>query len=184
MTILNTNRWMRRSPTLRAVYQRYRKTALARACNRAFLVAPRWFRPFSDMSVDRLRAVFDTARELELPVIEMMFHSSELMPNGSPHNLTGASVDDLHARLDQTFAFLAREGVTGVTLGDYAEAVRRFPPGALKRETLACSPADLHLDTVSTDRRGAASRRSTSAATGIPPRAPRPRQLSAATAFA
>jgi hypothetical protein len=143
VTILNTNRWMRRSPMLRAVYHRYRKTAVARACNRAFLVAPRWFRPFSDMSVDRLRAVFDTARELELPVIEMMFHSSELMPNGSPHNLTNASVDDLYARLDQTFAFLAREGVTGVTLGDYAEAVRRSPPGVIRRETLACSPADL-----------------------------------------
>jgi len=143
VTILHPNGWMRRSAALRAVYSRYRKTALARAFNRHFLVAPRWFRPFSDMSVDRMRAVFDAARALDLPVLEMMFHSSELMPNGSPHNLTHASVDDLYARLDQTFAFLAREGVTGITLGDYAESVHRTPSAAIPREALTCSTDDL-----------------------------------------
>lgn len=141
VTILNTNASMRRSPALRALYGHYRKTVLARALNRAFLVAPRWFRPFSDMSVDRLRAVFETARQLELPVIEMMFHSSELMPNGSPHNLTDASVDDLYARLDQTFAMLAREGIAGSTLGDYAQSVHRS--GAIRREPLQCASEEL-----------------------------------------
>jgi hypothetical protein len=143
VTILNTNGWMRRSAALRALYTRYRRTAVARALNRAFLVAPRWFRPFSDMTVDRMRAVFDTARTLGLPVIEMMFHSSELMPNGSPHNLTDAAVDNLHARLDQTFAFLAREGVMGITLGDYAESVRLAPSPAIARESLQCTSEDL-----------------------------------------
>lgn len=155
VTILNTNAWMRRSPALRWMYARYRKTGMARALNRTLLVAPRWFRPFSDMSVDRMRAVFETARSLELPVIEMMFHSSELMPNGSPHNLTDAAVDNLHARLDQTFALLAREGVTGATLGDYAAAVHRSPSGAIRREVLQCSSEDL-IWTPST-RRGSGS---------------------------
>jgi hypothetical protein len=141
VTILCTNGTMRRSPALRALYSRYRRTSIARALNRALLVAPRWFRPFSDMTVDRMRAVYDTARALDLPVIEMMFHSSELMPNGSPHNLTDAAVDDLFARLEGTFAFLKAAGVTGVTLGDYAESVRAS--GAIRRETLTASPDDL-----------------------------------------
>jgi hypothetical protein len=125
VTILSTNALMQRSPALRALYQRHRRALPARMLNRAFLLAPRWFRPFSDMSHERLAAVYRTARSLQLPVIEMMFHSSELMPNGSPHNLTSASVDDLFARLEKTFALLQSEGVTGTTLGGYAEAVRR-----------------------------------------------------------
>ncbi len=142
VTILNTNGWMRRSPALRATYARYRKTALARALNRAFLVAPRWFRPFSDMSVARMRAVFETARQLDLPVIEMMFHSSELMPNGSPHNVSDAAVDDLFARLRGTFEFLKREAVSGVMLGDYAETLRRTR-GAPWREPMPCATEEL-----------------------------------------
>jgi hypothetical protein len=154
VTILHTNERMRRSPALRALYARYRKTALGRALNRTLLVAPRWFRPFSDMSVARMRAVFDTARGMDLPVIELMFHSSELMPNGSPHNLTHSSVDDLFARLDQTFAFLAHEGVTGITLGDYAESVRRHTPTTIARETLQCSTDDLAWTPSARTRRG------------------------------
>ena len=82
VTILHTNGVMRRSPLLRSAYRRYRKTRSSRVLNRFFRVAPQWFRPFSDMTVARLKNVFDTARQLDLPVIEMMFHSSELMPNG------------------------------------------------------------------------------------------------------
>lgn len=142
VTILDTNQWMRRSTALRSVYRRYRKTLLGRALNRTFLVAPRWFRPFADMSVDRMRAVFETARTLQLPVIEMMFHSSELMPNGSPHNVTDQAVEDLYVRLDQTFAFLKREGVGGITLGDFAETVHRGET-SIARSALACSSEDL-----------------------------------------
>jgi hypothetical protein len=76
------------------------------------------------MTVPRLKAVYETARRLDLPVIEMMFHSSELMPNGSPHNLTEAAVDRLFERLEQTFAFLASRQVSGTTLSAYAERVR------------------------------------------------------------
>ena len=141
VTILCTNAWMRASPFLRAAYRRYRKSAPARFLNRTFLVAPRWFRPFSDMTVPRLKAVYETARHLDLPVVEMMFHSSELMPDGSPHNTTVEAVDDLYKRLDGIFAFLAAQQVTGSTLSAYAETVRQ--EGALSRKRLNLSPDDL-----------------------------------------
>jgi hypothetical protein len=142
VTIVYTNGAMRKSPFLRDLYLRNRKATIARLLNRAFLLAPRWFRPFSDMSVARFRAVYDAAREMGLPVIEMMFHSSELMPDGSPHNTTQAAVDDLFTRLTGTFEFLTREGVTGVTLGNFAEAVRLGAP-SLTSSSLECSPDDL-----------------------------------------
>ena len=141
VTILWTHGWVRGSPALRALYMRYRKTLAARALNRAFDIAPRWFRPFSDMTGPRLEAVYDTASQLRLPVIEMMFHSSELMPAGSPHNLTPESVDDLFKRLHATFDMLKSDGVTGTMLGDYAEAVRRS--AGTGSSAPACSTDDL-----------------------------------------
>jgi hypothetical protein len=136
VTILYTNALMRRSPMLRGVYGRHRRSTLARLLNRTFVIAPQWFRPFADMTVGRLRAVFDTARDLDLPVIEMMFHSSELMPKGSPHSPDEEAVERLFERLDGTFAFLAREGVEGSTLTAFAEPISRDRASALSADEL------------------------------------------------
>jgi hypothetical protein len=122
VTILHVNGWMRQSPALRAAYRRHRKTLPARVCNRLFDVAPRWFRPFTDMSAERLIEVYETAKRLDLPVVEMMFHSSELMPGGSPHNPTAGDVDRLFARLEAVFARLQGDGVTGSTLTAFARS--------------------------------------------------------------
>jgi hypothetical protein len=124
VTILHTNPLMRRSELLRRLYRRHRKRPVARALNRLFRVAPQWFRPFADMSVDRLCAVYRTAKVLRLPVIQMMFHSSELMAGTSPHNPRARDVDALFARLEAVFAYLARDGVEGSTLGAFAEQYR------------------------------------------------------------
>ena len=143
VTIVCTNGLMRRSPLLRAAYRRYRKTSSARLLNRMFSIAPRWFRPFSDMSVARLRAVYDTARRLELPVVEMMFHSSELMPHGSPHNPTVESVERLYERLEQIFAYLAQQRAEGVTLSAFAEPIRLQAVSSSRPPTLALSGDEL-----------------------------------------
>ncbi len=124
VTIVHTNALMRRSALLRTLYRRHRKARLVRALNRVFQIAPQWFRPFADMSVARLEAVYRTARRLRLPVIQMMFHSSELMPGASPHNPTPADVERLYERLDSLFDRLARDGVRGVTLGAFAARYR------------------------------------------------------------
>ncbi len=120
VTILYVNALMRRSAWLRLLYRRHRKTALARGLNRLFRLAPQWFRPFPDMSVARLKAVYHTARRLKLPVVQMMIHSSELMPATSPHNPTAAAVDDLYRRVEAIFEHLRRGGVQGVTLSGFA----------------------------------------------------------------
>jgi hypothetical protein len=143
VTILCTNGLMRRSPLLRAAYRRYRKTSSAKLLNRMFSIAPRWFRPFSDMSVARLRAVYDTARMLDLPVVEMMFHSSELMPNGSPHNPTVESVERLYERLEQIFDYLGQQHAEGITLSAFAEPIRRQAASSGKPPTLSLSRHEL-----------------------------------------
>ena len=128
VTVLQTNGVMRRSAVLTEWYRRSRKHAVAKGLNRLFRVAPQWFRPFHDMTPDRLMRVFRTARHLDLPVIQMAFHSSELMPGASPHNPGPDDVRRLLAKLDETFLRLAREGVTGTTLSEYAAAFKASHP--------------------------------------------------------
>jgi hypothetical protein len=120
VTIVHTNRVLRRSPTLAGWYIRNRKRPIARQLNRVFGIAPRWFRPFSDMTADRLYGVYRTARDMGLPVLQLTFHSSELMPGGSPHSETAQDVERLLAKLDLVFGRLVSEGVTGTTLSAFA----------------------------------------------------------------
>lgn len=124
VTVVQTNALMRRSPVLTEWYRRARKRPMAKGLNRLFRVAPQWFRPFQDMTPDRLMRVFHTARRLELPMIQMAFHSSELMPGASPHNPTSQDVTRLLAKLDEVFVRLKGAGVTGTTLSDFAVAFK------------------------------------------------------------
>ena len=121
VTILHTSRLMRRSRVLRRSYRRHRRSLPWRAADRFFHVAPQWLRPYPHMTAERLIAVADTARRLGRPVLEMTFHSSELLPGGSPYNPTPASVDRLFDRLARLFQHLASRGVGGVTLTDFAQ---------------------------------------------------------------
>ena len=120
VTIVYTNGLMRRAPGLRRWYRRSRRSLPARVANRLWRIAPQWFRPFPDMSLARLLHVYETATRLGLPAVEMMFHSSELLPGGSPYNRTEADVEHLFARLTALFRRLRSKGVEGVTLTGYA----------------------------------------------------------------
>ena len=120
VTIVHTNAFMRSVGAARLWYQRHQRSLPARAANRFWRIAPQWFRPFPDMSADHLLAVYATADRVDLPVIQMMLHSSELLPGGSPSYATEAAVDQLFARLTTVFRRLASAGVTGVTLSEFA----------------------------------------------------------------
>jgi hypothetical protein len=69
-------------------------------------------------------ALVKVARRMRLPVLEMMFHSSELMPAGSESFPTAASIERLYRTFEGTFAYLARHGYEGITLSDFARTYR------------------------------------------------------------
>ena len=83
---------------------------------------PQWFRPYPKMSAEQLLEVYRVASAQKLPALEMMLHSCELMPGGSPYNPTEASIEQLYAKLDRVFAQLARDGCHGATLSAFAES--------------------------------------------------------------
>ena len=120
VTIVHTSSLMRRSRRFRRWFRRHQRSWTARAGDRFFRLAPQWFRPYPQMSAERLIAVYETASALGVPAVEMMLYSSKLMPGGSPYNRTHAAVDDLFRRLERTFAHLASRGVEGMTLTEFA----------------------------------------------------------------
>lgn len=124
VTILHTSALMRASGTLRRSYQRHRRSLPWRVANRLLQVAPQWLRPEPHMTTQRLITVAETARALGLPVLELMLHSSELLPGASPSNRTAEAVEQVFVRLSRLFTHLVSRGVTGATLTGFARAWR------------------------------------------------------------
>jgi hypothetical protein len=122
VTILFTNLLIQRSAACRRLLLRNRKSIIARGLNKVFGIGPRWFRPYPHMSEQGLLAVYRAAKRAGLPVIEMMFHSSELMAGGSPYNPDGPSIERLYQRLEGVFHTLADDGCKGATLSQLAPA--------------------------------------------------------------
>jgi hypothetical protein len=82
---------------------------------------PVWFRPRPGSSVKELIQVYKMAQSLQIDYIEMILHSSELMPGGSKNTKTKESVEKFYEIFQGLFQFLHNENVESVTLTEYAE---------------------------------------------------------------
>lgn len=107
-------------PAVRALYHRYRR--VRRLFDRKRLGA-QWLRPYPYMTVERLARVATLARRAGAQVLNLTFHSSELMPGGSPYNRTPDAIESLYARLDGFFSYLRGQGVRGATLTEIADGL-------------------------------------------------------------
>lgn len=107
-------------PAVRALYHRYRR--VRRLFDRKRLGA-QWLRPYPYMTVARLARVAALARQAGAEVLNLTFHSSELMPGGSPYNRTPESIESLYGRLDGFFSHLRGQGVHGATLSEVADGL-------------------------------------------------------------
>ena len=78
------------------------------------------FRAKHDTDLGELLGMVETARAGSLPDVMLMFHSSELMPGGSPYNPDAASIERLYGLFERLFEALRRQGVEGDTLATFA----------------------------------------------------------------
>ncbi len=120
VTILQTNDVLRTSGTARWAWSKLHGSRGAGLLNRAMSLDPLWLRPYRHMNARKLRRVYRTARKLELPVVEMMFHSSELYPGASPSFPDQASIERVYGMIEATLETMRAEGCRGVTLTDFA----------------------------------------------------------------
>ena len=125
VTVTLSSRWIRRHPATTGAYLS-RPARVARrilhAGNRR--PEPVWLRPFAHQTAADLRRAWMAAAEDGCGTAVMMFHSSELMPGGSPHRPTRRSVTGLLATLDEFFRFCVRAGATPVTMTEGARRAR------------------------------------------------------------
>jgi hypothetical protein len=121
VTILFTNGLIKNSKYFQKLFLRYRNNFACKILNRLFKLGPQWFRPYPYMTAKSLKDICRIALQQDLPVIEMMFHSSELMPGCSPYNLTSESVERMYDKLEVVFEYLSKEQCKGVTLSEFAE---------------------------------------------------------------
>jgi hypothetical protein len=120
VTILYTHPLMRKSALFRGLFHRAKGFRATGLLNRALTLDPSWFRPYPTMNTRRMKKVHEVARAQGLPMMEMMFHSSELMPGGSESFPTEKSIEKLYDMMRGTFVHLAKNGCQGVTLSDFA----------------------------------------------------------------
>jgi peptidoglycan/xylan/chitin deacetylase (PgdA/CDA1 family) len=90
------------------------------------LLRMRWLRPSYSTLEDMCALARDLARANE-PVLNVLFHSSEAIPGGSPYNRTQAELDAFCDRLERFFRFATETlGAMPATLSEFRTA---YSPG-------------------------------------------------------
>ena len=83
-----------------------------------------WLRP-SYSSVEDAKALASRLVARGVPTLNMLFHSSELVPGGSPYNKNEGDVDRFFERLERVFEHvMKRLEARGVTYRECADALR------------------------------------------------------------
>ena len=82
------------------------------------VVRPVWLRPSYSTREDMLWLA-DHLLKQEIPVANIIFHSSELIPGGSPYNQTAEEVERFYRDLEALLEFLAERGLEGKTFREF-----------------------------------------------------------------
>ncbi|HET6162742.1 MAG TPA: hypothetical protein VFG37_03690 [Planctomycetota bacterium] len=123
VTLVHTRAPLRGDHRLTRAWSRFSHDGFVARVARKTGFARTWLRPYPKYSLADLEAVCDSARAAGAPLLEMILHSSELMPGCSPYRKDEAAVDALHRDVGALLTKLSARGVRGATLLDFS---RRF----------------------------------------------------------
>ena len=106
---------------LQTAYADYTPAYQFRRVLRLLRVArPIWLRPSYSKTED-MAWLAEKLVAAKAPLANIIFHSSELLPGGSPYNQTVADVDGFYASLRTLFELLAKRGVQGRTFREFRD---------------------------------------------------------------
>ncbi len=89
------------------------------------VVRPIWLRPSYSKTEDMLWLV-DKLTADKAPVATVIFHSSELLPGGSPYNVTTGDVETFYRNLEIVLERLVEKGAKGATFREFRDG---YKPG-------------------------------------------------------
>ena len=90
-----------------------------RAIRALGLLRLRWLRPSYSSLDDMIALARDLVRQ-QVPVLNLLFHSSEAIVGGSPYNRTQAELDDFCDRLEKFLAFAVKDiGARPTTFAEF-----------------------------------------------------------------
>lgn len=79
-----------------------------------------WLRPATASVEEMISLCKRVEAESRVDYLELMLHSSELMPGGSPYFKDAQSIEKLYKTLTEVFGYIKRMGYEGVTLAEYS----------------------------------------------------------------
>ena len=83
-----------------------------------------WFRPYPTIKAQDLLSIASLINKNNISVLQMSFHSSELMPNGSPYNKTLDSIERLYEKLTLVFSSLVNQNIQSLTINEYYNLIK------------------------------------------------------------
>jgi len=118
MTILFTGWFKKENILLQNIVLRIPDSFIKKVINR-LLFRLKWFRIFPNSTPGDFKRLYRSAKKNNLPVLEFMIHSSELMPGGSPYAKTREQLEKTYYNLEKMLGFLKKQGVKGTTLSEF-----------------------------------------------------------------
>jgi hypothetical protein len=122
VTILFTGPFKKENSFLARKFLAMEEGLLKNILNRLFF-RQKWLRIFPNSQEKDWQKIFLTAGLLNLPMLEFMVHSSELMPGGTPYFKTKEEVERLYFQLEKMFEYFKSQGIEGCALSEFAEQI-------------------------------------------------------------
>lgn len=86
---------------------------------RKLLLKPLWLRPFNTKDLGKFKTIYRLAQEKSMDVLQLAFHSSELMAGKNNLFKTKEDIEKLFSLFEEYFVFLSKRDVKGCTLSQY-----------------------------------------------------------------
>jgi hypothetical protein len=118
MTILFTGLFKKENSFLKNFILKLPDSFVKKVVNRLFFRL-KWLRIFPNSSKGDFKRIYKSAKRNNLPIMEFMIHSSELMPGASPYAKNQADIERAYKKLETMFKYFKEQGVKGTTLSEF-----------------------------------------------------------------
>jgi len=106
----------------RHIFFSYHYSSLPNKLLRKLGLKSLWLRPLADNDLSRFKTIHKIAERKGLDILEMMFHSYELVPGPFSQYKTSKELFDV---FKEFFEYLNKHNITGITLKDYYAQVMK-----------------------------------------------------------